>query len=185
MKNIITLSRNRTGLLVVDVQEKLMPHIERSADILTAIQKTIKGFKILGLPILVTEQYPDGLGTTLPALKSLLGDHQSYLPKTTFSCLGNNEFQRLIQETKCDQWVIIGVEAHICVLQTAKDLLRNGMDVVVLNDATSSRSIYDFSTSIAQMRDLGISIASTESVLFELVADAKAPEFKSISLLLK
>ena len=83
------------------------------------------------------------------------------------------------------QWVLAGIEAHVCVLQTAKDLLEQGKQVVVLNDAISSRSIYDFSTAIAEMRDCGARISSTETVLFELLRDSKAAEFKEISQLIK
>lgn len=88
------LQRNDTGLLVVDVQEKLIQHEERSCEVLQAIQKAIKGFQILGLPIVVTEQYPQGLGSTVAGIKSLLGDNQLYLSKKAFSCLGDSENQK-------------------------------------------------------------------------------------------
>lgn len=179
------LLRSGTALLVIDVQEKLIKHEERSVEVLQAIQKAIKGFQILGLPIVVTEQYPQGLGSTVSGLKCLLGDQQRYLTKTTFSCLADPSLKKEIQALGIKQWVLVGIEAHVCVLQTAKDLVREGVGVVVLNDAITSRSIYDFSTAIAEMRDDGIRISSTETVLFELLGNSEAPEFKKISLLVK
>jgi nicotinamidase-related amidase len=179
------LSRDKVGLLVVDVQEKLIQLEDRSADVLQVIQKVIKGFQIMNLPIIVTEQYPEGLGMTVAGIKSLLGDKQRYLVKTAFSCFGDPSIRNELQATGLSQWVVIGIEAHVCVLQTAKDLVSIGLDVVVLNDAITSRSVYDFSTAIAEMRDDGIRISSSETILFELLKDSKAPEFKKISQLIK
>lgn len=179
------LHRNKVGLLVVDVQEKLIQLEDRSADVLQVIQRVIKGFQIMGLPIVVTEQYPQGLGSTVAGIKSMLGDKQRYLAKTAFSCLGDPLVRQEIEATGLPQWVVIGIEAHVCVLQTARDLVSLGLDVVVLNDAITSRSVYDFSTAIAEMRDYGIRISSSETVLFELLEDSAAPEFKKISQLIK
>jgi nicotinamidase-related amidase len=180
-----TLKKERTGLLIVDLQEKLVPLVERSAEMLSAIQKSIKGFQILGLPIAATEQYPQGLGSTLAGIKSLLGDKQKYYSKTAFSCLGEPSVKEALLSLPIDQWVVVGIEAHVCVLQTTRDLVEAGKQVVVLNDAISSRSIYDFSTAIAEMRDAGVRISSVETVLFELLHNSQVPEFKKISQLLK
>lgn len=179
------LTRDNTALLVVDVQEKLMPHVERGEMVLHTMQQAIKGFRILGMPIVVTEQYPQGLGHTVPALKKCLNPQQQYWTKTTFSCTADQEIRRHLLSLPVEHWVLIGLEAHICVFQTAKGLIGSGKHVVVLNDAITSRSIYDFSTAIAEMRDLGIRITSTETILFELLKDSKAPEFKQISQLVK
>ncbi len=179
------LHRSKTGLLVVDVQEKLIQLEDRSVEVLQMIQKVIKGFQILKLPIVVTEQYPEGLGSTVAGIKSLLGEKQCYFTKTAFSCLGDSLINEEIQSMGLSQWVVIGIEAHVCVLQTAKDLVSMSFEVVVLNDAITSRSVYDFSTAIAEMRDCGIRISSCETVLFELLEDSKAPEFKKISQLIK
>lgn len=179
------LMRDQTALLLIDVQEKLFPYVENSCHVVQSIQKAIRGFQILGLPIYVTEQYPKGLGSTIAVLKGILGDSQSYLTKTTFSCLDDELIKKELLNLPIDQWVVIGIEAHVCVLQTAKDLLLSHKQVVVLNDAISSRSIYDFSTAIAEMRDCGARISSTETVLFELLRNSKASEFKEISQLIK
>lgn len=179
------LSKERTALLVVDVQEKLFPYVENSCHVMQAIQKIVRGFQILGLPIYATEQYPQGLGSTVAPLKGLLGESQHFLSKTTFSCLDDAKVKAELLKVPVDQWVIVGIEAHVCVLQTAKDLLEEGKQVVVLNDAISSRSVYDFSTAIAELRDCGARISSTETVLFELLRNSKAAEFKEISQLIK
>lgn len=179
------LLRESTGLLVVDVQEKLIHLEDRSVEVLQTIQKVIKGFQILGLPIAVSEQYPAGLGSTVAGIKSLLGSKQKYLTKTTFSCLSDPLVKEEMEKMRVSQWVIIGIEAHVCVLQTARDLVVSGCEVVVLNDAITSRSVYDFSTAIAEMRDCGIRISCCETILFELVHDSLAPEFKKLSQLIK
>nr|MBA3817010.1 isochorismatase family protein [Parachlamydiaceae bacterium] len=173
------------ALLLIDVQEKLFPYVENSCIVMQSMQKTIRGFQILGLPIYVTEQYPKGLGNTVGVLKGILGDSQKYLIKTTFSCLDDADIKKELLNLPIDQWVIIGIEAHVCILQTVKDLLLSDKKVVVLNDAISSRSIYDFSTAIAELRDCGARISSSETVLFELLRTSKASEFKEISQLIK
>lgn len=177
------LERSKVCLLIVDVQEKLFPLVERSCEVMHGIQKIIRGFQIMNLPIIVSEQYPEGLGSTVFGLKNLLGDEIKYIKKTTFSCLELPSFAEKLMAF--DQFIIVGIETHICVLQTAKDLLRAGKQVVVLNDATTSRSIYDYSTGIAEIRDAGGRISSIETVLFELIHNSKASEFKEISNLIK
>lgn len=179
------LIRESTALLLIDVQEKLFPYVENSCVVMQSMQKAIRGFQILGLPIFATEQYPKGLGSTVAVLKGLLGDSQRYMIKTAFSCLDDEAIKKELLSLPFDQWVIIGIEAHVCVLQTVKDFLQHHKQVVVLNDAISSRSIYDFSTAIAELRDCGARISSTETVLFELLRNSKASEFKEISQLIK
>jgi nicotinamidase-related amidase len=185
MTALYRLNRQRTGLLIVDVQEKLFPLVERTCEVMEKLKLVIEGFQILKLPIVVTEQYPKGLGNTVGTLKAWLGDDQVYLSKTTFSCTGSEEIKKHLLEMPVDDWVVVGIEAHVCVLQTVKDLLLEHKRVVVLNDCISSRSIFDFSTAIAEMRDCGARISSVETVLFELLGDSKAAEFKQLSQLIK
>jgi nicotinamidase-related amidase len=179
------LSKENTALLVVDVQEKLFPHIENPFEVFQNIKKAINGFRIFNLPIVVTEQYPEGLGHTLGSLQGDLSSNQIYFPKTSFSCMANEVIKKHILSLSVSNWVICGLEAHVCVFQSVRDLIEESKEVIVLNDAISSRSIYDFSTAIAEMRDYGARISSTELVLFELLADSSAKEFKSISQLIK
>jgi nicotinamidase-related amidase len=179
------LTRKNCALLIIDVQEKVFAHVDRGMDVFKNIQKAVQGFKALHIPTIVTEQYPEGLGATISSLQMVLG--KDYQPKTksTFSCMDDPALNNYLMSFPVQQWVLVGIEAHICVLQTAKALVRAGKQVVVLNDAISSRSIFDFSTSIAEMRDEGVRISSVETVLFELLRDSHAPEFKAISDLIK
>jgi len=179
------LDRTQSALLVIDVQEKLFPLVESSCHVMMKIQQAVRGFQILKLPIFASEQYPKGLGHTVGSLKGILGDDQSFFCKTAFSCLDDQIIKQEILRMPVQQWVLVGIEAHVCVLQTAKDLLMEGKQITVLNDAISSRSIYDFSTAIAEMRDCGARISSTETVLFELLRHAQSSEFKEISQLIK
>ncbi|MBS4168934.1 isochorismatase family protein [Parachlamydia sp. AcF125] len=179
------LARHQTGLLVIDVQESLYPYMERSGEVLRSMIQVVEGFKILNLPILVTEQYPKGLKPTVAKLKNALPQNPVVIEKTAFSCAKEKAFLSFESQHKITQWVLIGIEAHVCMLQTAKDLLSAKREVTVLNDAISSRSISNFSTAIAEMRDCGVRISSVETVLFELLQDAAAAEFKQISQLVK
>lgn len=180
-----TLTKENTGLIIVDVQEKLFNRVERCNEVLHVMLQVIKSFKIMRMPIVVTEQYPKGLGHTIPVLKHFLDSKQKILEKTTFSCVGSDEISQHILSLPVQNWVLIGIEAHVCVLQTAKGLLAAGKNPVVLNDAVTSRSIYDFATAIAELRDLGVRVTSAETVIFELLGDSMVPEFKAVSQLIK
>lgn len=182
---LFTFNPNDTLLLIVDMQERIFANVERGNEILNIQRKVIETFKILTLPILITEQYPKGLGPTIRPIQSLLGEAYQPLSKTTFSCLDDPSFFNYIQQFPHKQFVVVGIEAHICILQTVKSLLKIGKEVAVLNDAISSRSIFDFSTSIAEMRDMGARISCAETVIFEMLKDSNHPQFKSISDLLK
>ncbi len=179
------LSRQTTGLLLIDVQIALWPTIDRTCEVGQTCQAMIRAARILQLPIIVTEQLPDKLGGTIPALASLLPPEAAIFPKSTFSACKDPAIAKAIQESGREQWIVIGVEAHICVLQTAKDLLASGLQPVVLNDAISSRSVFNFSTAIAEMRDAHCRVSCLETVLFELLEDAEAEEFKAILALVK
>jgi nicotinamidase-related amidase len=180
-----TLEPTQTALLILDMQDKLFSKMEQGPALLGALWKIVQGFQLLNLPIFLTEQYPEGLGATLAPLQSLLKESYRPFVKTAFSCLNDPALRRHMLSSQQTQWVVVGIEAHICVLQTVKDLLNHGKDVVVLNDAIASRSIFDYSTAIAEMRDAGARISSSETVLFELLKDALHPQFKSISQLVK
>lgn len=180
-----SLSKEQTALLIVDVQDKIFNAVDHSHEVLKTLLRLIKSFQILQLPITITEQYPEGLGSTILPIKTALGPSYKPWQKTTFSCLDDPSFFEHIQNTPIKQWVVVGVEAHVCVLQTAKGLIRMGKQVVVLNDAISSRSVYDFSTAISEMKDMGIRVSSSETILFELLQDSKSPHFKDVSKIIK
>jgi nicotinamidase-related amidase len=175
--------RATIGLLVIDVQERLFPKIDRGEAVLANMVRMVRGFQLLNLPIVATEQYPKGLGPTVPELRQLLGSEQTYFEKTSFSCGCDSAIIKQLDRKR--QWLLIGIETHVCVLQTAKDLLARGKSVAIANDCVSSRSIFDYSTGLAEARDAGARITSLETALFELVRDSKAAEFKEISQLVK
>ncbi|CRX37977.1 isochorismatase family protein [Estrella lausannensis] len=178
------VERGKTGFLLVDVQDKLFPLVENPVEASEAMIKAIKGFKLLGLPYIVSEQYPEKLGGTIAELKGLI-DQERVFSKTFFSCLKDDKLKEALLKESVDTWILLGIEAHVCILQTAKDLILHGKQCVVLNDAISSRSVYDYSSAIAELRDIGARVSSVETILFELLQNSKAPEFKSVSQLIK
>ena len=178
---IIKLEPSKVAFLLIDVQEKLASKVENAEEILFNLQKAIKGLSILGISVYVSEQYPSGLGETVVSLKKLLCPDQKYFSKTTFSCFDSMELREKLLQPSIEQWIVAGLEAHVCVLQTAKDLVLAGKEVVVLNDCISSRSASNLLIAIAEMRECGIRVSSLETILFELIKDSKAPQFKQIS----
>ncbi len=136
-----------------------------------------KACTLLAIPTLVTEQYPQGLGKTVLSL------NEKPYEKTSFSCLGADCIQGALREKSI--WLIAGIEAHVCVFQTVKDLLKQGYTPVVLQDAISSRHKIDLASSLEEMKRLSIRITTVETVLFELIKDAKHPKFKELSRLIK
>lgn len=182
---MIELKAEEVGLLVVDMQEKLFPLIEHPCEVLEKSLKLIKGCQLLNIPIVLSEQYPKGLGSTIEAIRKTAGPEVKALSKTTFSCLKDPLIEKEIKAMPCSQWIVMGIEAHVCVLQTARSLIQAGKQVIIANDAISSRSIYDFSTAIAELRDMGARISSTETILFDLIGDSQHAEFKALSALIK
>lgn len=178
------LKRKTTGLLVIDVQERLLPHIDRASAVLDTIQKVIKGFQVFQLPILLTEQYPKGLGSTIPTLSRLLFPILPF-SKTTFSCLGDPIIREKVLTLPVTHWVLVGIEAHVCVWQTACDLLEAGRQVVVVDDAVASRANYDFLSAVSELKQIGARVSSSETILFEILKDSKNEEFKQITELIK
>lgn len=179
------IEKEGTGLWIIDVQERLFPHIDRSCEILEQICYFLAAANLLALPIFVTEQSPDKLGETVAPIKKRLPDGQMLFPKSTFSGWRNGPVQHAIEKLGVKRWILVGIEAHICVLQTAKDLMRAKKEVVVLNDAVSSRSLYDFSTAMGELRDAGARISSTETILYEIMEDAHSETFKTLFPLIR
>lgn len=176
------MSPHDTALLVVDVQEKLMPLISGSSRILWNLRRLLDGAEAVGLPTLATEQYPQGLGPTLPELASRLGKIPS---KATFSCGGCEPFAERLTELNVSKVMVSGIEAHVCVQQTVLDLLANGYRVYVPVDAVGSRYAVDFETGLKRMETAGATLTTTESALFEWCQVSGTPVFKKISALVR
>lgn len=177
------LHRDQALLLVVDVQERLVKAMPHRASVENAITKLQKGMEILNVPTLITEQYPKGLGPTVERL--LTGtQHSDAIEKTTFSCCGEIKFMSALEAVKRQQIIVTGMETHVCVLQTVLDLLEAGYQVHLPISATCSRCDDNRNNALNRMQQAGAILTNVESVLFELVHDSKAPEFKAISKLI-
>ena len=183
-RNRLLLDRKRTGLLIVDIQEKILAVMAQPERSVENTVKLIKGFQILECPIFVTEQYPEGIGKTVDSIKKVLGNVEIQ-EKLTFSCCGIENFVRSIRTRKIDQVVVCGIESHVCVWQTVMDLVHEDFIVVVVRDALSSRKNEDYEAALSRMASQGIGVSTTEMVLFELLEKAGTDEFKKISKLIK
>ncbi len=174
------MSPGDTGLLVIDVQEKLLAAIPAGRRIAWNVRRLIDGAKILGLPVAATEQYPKGLGPTVPELAERLGSIPS---KMIFSCSACPEIFADFRSRGVDKILLCGIEAHVCVQQTALDLLSDGWSVYLAVDAIGSRFEIDYRTALQRMDSAGVTLTTTEAALFEWCRTADTPEFKQISLL--
>ena len=178
------IRREQSLLLVVDIQEKLAPAILNAEAVVANAAKLIQAAQHLQVPILASEQYPKGLGRTVSALRSLL-PAAALFEKTHFSCLGEPGVADRLHQFQRRQIIVCGMEAHVCVLQTAMDIKATGFTTMVIADAVSSRRAESRDMGIARMRDAGVEIVSTEMVLFEWIAQAGTPEFKALLPLIK
>lgn len=179
------LDINNSALVVVDIQEGFRAVIPDFAKLAARVAIAVRGFQLLDLPILVTEQYPKGLGRTADEIKQALSvDTQAY-EKTAFSSCRASDFVDKLTEFGVKQVVLCGLEAHICVNQTAHDLLERGFQVHLLCDAISSRFEYNRLAGLAKMTRSGAIESSVEMALFELMGDARHPKFKEIQALIK
>ena len=178
------LNREDAALLVVDMQERILPVINDHAEILKKVVTLVKGAKIINIPIKVTEQYPKGLGHSVSEVRNECAEAPVF-EKMSFSCTGSDEFMDSLEDSGCGQVIICGIETHVCVLQTALELLNEGIQVFVAADAVGSRDVRNYQNAIRRMEMSGAVISNTESILFELLASAAAPEFKEISRLVK
>ncbi len=178
------LNRHRTALLIIDVQQKINAVMLHKQKIVTNIIKLIKACEALNVPILFTEQYPKGLGGTVPeVLENLSGKEP--IQKMTFSGCSAPELIEQLKEKSIQQVIVTGIESHVCVQQSALDLLAQNFQVHVPKDAVSSRKELDYQTALERMSKAGIILTTVESVVFELLEEAGTPEFKEISKLIK
>lgn len=173
-----------SAVVIIDIQEKLFRVMYEKEALSSNIQKLIKGIQIMDIPIIVTEQNPDGLGLTIPEISNILPGLQP-IPKFSFSCCGEESFQRKLEELHRKQVLITGIETHICVYQTAIDLLSLGYEVQIVADCVSSRTQENRDLALNRMSMEGALLTSTEMVLFELLKTAKEERFKAISAIVK
>ncbi len=179
------LDKNRAALIVIDVQEAFRDVIKDFQKVARRSAIAVQGFHILGLPIIVTEQYPKGLGHTAKEIEHILPDGVEVFEKTAFSSCGAAAFVKKLGDLKISQAVICGLETHVCVNQTAHDLLDHGLQVHLLTDAVCSRSKVNKKAGLRKMFSSGVVASSVEMALFELMRDAKHEQFKAIQKLIK
>jgi nicotinamidase-related amidase len=174
-------------LLILDIQERLAGTMDATVmdDVVHNTNILSEAATALAIPILRTEQYPQGLGPTLAGISAKLPEEHSVFEKTCFSCCGAAGIDSHFNDAVRKQVVITGLEAHICVLQSAIELQQRGKQVFVVEDAVCSRSKQHFKNALARLRHAGVVVSNTESVLFEWLRDASHPQFKTLSKLIR
>ncbi len=178
------LKVDNTVLLVIDVQEKLFRVMYQKEKLADNLQRLIKGIQVLEIPVLLMEQYPQGLGPTIPEIAPLLAGTRP-LPKTSFSCCGDASFMQELKALGRKQILISGIEGHVCVYQTAADLIAAGYEVYAVSDVISSRTEENREIGLKMMIQRGVRLTSTEAALFELLKVAEGDKFKAISRIVK
>lgn len=173
-------------LVVIGVQERLfnVMDAERRDDMVANVKILVTAARRLGVPMLVIEQYPKGLGRTLPELRALLDD-VAPIEKTAFSCCGADGFLERLRATGADRVVMVGLEAHVCVLLTALDLLRASLPVEIVADGVCSRRVANLTIGLEQARQAGAVVTSTETVVFQWLGGAGSDAFRELSKLLR
>ena len=180
MRSPDLMSRGDSGLLVIDVQTKLMDKIPERDTIVANIARLVEGARILGIPVQATEQYPKGIGPTVPELAERLPPRPE---KLTFSCCGLPEVAEQFRSRGVRRVLVAGIETHVCVQQTVLDLLAQGFRAYVAADAVGSRKEMDRELGLRRMEQAGVVLTTTEAALFEWTEVAGTPEFKQISKL--
>lgn len=178
------LEKNESLLLVIDVQDRLVKALDKHV-VVTRTETLLKAAKILEIPTIATQQYPQGLGLIVDTVKQNFSPDTKIIDKTAFSAVKEKGFMDVLKSFNKKQIVICGIETHVCVHQTAADLIEEGFDVYVVKDACASRSKYEFKQGIERMQANGAKISCLETVLFEWLENAKHPNFKEIQALIK
>ncbi len=184
MSSILRIKRNQTSAVVIDVQEKLFPLIHEHEQIAKNMSILIQGLKNLQIPLLVTQQYTKGLGGTIPQVNEAIGDY-NHIEKMAFSCCGDEGFMGEFKKLGKKNVIVMGIESHVCVLQTTLDFLEAGYQPVVIEDCVSSRKLNDKKIALKRMRAAGAVVSTYESILFELTEVSGTDLFKSIVKLIK
>ena len=180
-----TLDAARAALVVIDMQESFRAAVPDFAEAAARIAAAVRGAQLLGLPVVVTEQYPKGLGRTAAEITAALAPGDEPVEKTAFSSCGAREFVARLERIGARQIMVCGIEAHVCVNQTTHDLLARGFQVHLLTDCIASRTPRNREAGLAKMQRSGAIPSSVEMALFELLRDARHEQFKAIQKLIK
>ena len=174
----------KTAIVLIDIQGKLAEIMPNSDQLLKSLEVLIKGAQLLEIPIIWTEQLPDKLGATTKLLRDLLHD-QKPIKKAEYSCARNADFLKYINNEKFNHFFVCGIETHVCVYQTTKDLLYLGHDVEIIVDAVSSRTELNKNIGIEKMKSLGAKLTNIEMLLFEKQEVALGDKFRQLIKLIK
>lgn len=176
-------TKEDTIVVLVDFQEKLMPAMFQSEEVIENTAKLVQGANALDLPIIYTEQYPKGLGATVEKIKIHFSGNCNYMDKTIFSAY--EPIRELLEKYGRKNVIISGCEAHVCLYQTVRDLLNNSYNPIVISDCSSSRTQFNRMNAFESMRDMGAIITNYETILFDMLIQAKGDSFKTISKIVK
>lgn len=174
------LNKDNASFILIDVQEKLTPLVLEADSLIKRCEWLLRLVGALAVPVIVSEQYPQGLGKTVKALQALTG-HAPLIEKLHFSCYRDPNFVTHCLGLARTQVVLAGIETHVCVLQTAMDMVEAGFEVFVVVDAVSARHALDHRYGLKRMKQAGVQLVSAEMVFFEWVGQAGTPEFKALS----
>lgn len=178
-----TLNREETVLLEIDIQERLVPVMKYRNQVVKNTQILLTAAKEMNLPVLATEQYPKGLGRTVPELLDLIGE-ENIFAKNSFTAF-TQEVKEALEKLGRKKVLVTGMETHVCVFQTVRDLLAHGYEVFLVKDAVASRTKANYLNGLELMKSLGAVITNTETAVFDLLKISGTPEFKVMSKLIK
>ena len=178
------IDANDAVFCLVDVQERLYPHMTNKEEVEKNLVTLVKGLQLHEIPFIVNEQYKKGIGETIPSLRELV-DSYPHFEKTTFSCCKNEPTMEALKAANKKFVIVAGIETHVCVLQTCIDLLEAGLQPVLVTDCVTSRKQKDTDMALQRLIQAGVVPTTYESLLFELTVNAKHPQFKEISKLVK
>ncbi len=185
MSSPLLLDRGSTALCIIDIQERLAAAMDERTTVIEAARRLIVAARRLDVPIVLTEQYPRGIGPTEPALVEALGEQHRPIQKLHFSCCDEPAFTETLAQLQRRQILLCGMETHVCVLATCLDLLHEGYQVQVVADAACSRSAENKRWALEQMRQAGAAVTCVEAAVYQLLRRAGTPEFKDILPLFK
>lgn len=185
MRHPSLLDRKRAALVVIDMQEKFRPIMASFDEVAKHIIVLVQGCQLLGIPVIVTEQYPHGLGHTAAEIAQHLPVGTQPIEKLTFSSCGVPEFDLQLRENHIEQVILVGIEAHICVSQTAHDLLQLGYQVHLISEAIGARFPHNREVALARLQRAGALLSSVEMALFEMLKSSDVAEFKAVQKLIK
>ncbi|MCB0506669.1 MAG: hydrolase [Chitinophagales bacterium] len=183
MKTLGLIQTDSTALLVIDIQERLMPVVQDKEQVFLNTNRLIKAAQQLKIPTIITEQYPNGLGHTCTEIE--ISEPTQVIEKICFSCIQSEQVMETLKNKNIKSLIICGVEAHICVLKTALEAMNIGIEVHIVADAVSSRTKDNKNYALERMKQSGAFIVSTEMILFQLIDKAGTDTFKFISKLIK